>query len=262
MISDHQRLLDEKYAGIATPAYEADKKRLALGEPLAYVIGHQPFIGLTIYLESHPLIPRPETEWWTEQLLAEVENRMKKVWPSEAKGPEDFLKAVHDFRFLDLCAGSGAIGCAALKTLPYMEVFFSEIDPAHEPTIQKNIRENHLDESRATIGIGDLFEPFGHMTFDIIAANPPYVPEGRELPKSVAHYEPALALLAGPDGLGVIRRIAEELPKRLSPGGVAWIECDREHAEAARALFAEQGFNAEIRTDQYGKPRVILVSFP
>ena len=40
-------------------------------EPLAYTIGDQPFLGLTIYLDSHPLIPRPETEWWVKKLLDE-----------------------------------------------------------------------------------------------------------------------------------------------------------------------------------------------
>jgi len=238
MTKDEQALLAEKYDGKETAEYAADRERLARGEPLAYVIDWQPFLGLNIHLDSKPLIPRPETEWWTEQMLHSLSGKLT---------------------FLDLCAGSGAIGCAALKSLPYMEVFFGEINPAHEATILKNIRENHLDESRARIRIGDLFEPFENMKFDIIAANPPYVPAGRNLPPSVAEYEPELALLAGDDGLDAIRNIARELPKHLAPGGTAWIECDCEHAEAARALFAKQGFRAEIRNDQYDKPRIIVV---
>ncbi|MFA6503321.1 MAG: methyltransferase, partial [Candidatus Paceibacterota bacterium] len=188
MAKDEQWLLTEKYGGAATPAYEADRKRLAAGEPLAYVIGSQPFLGLTIYLDSKPLIPRPETEWWTEQLLANVE-----VSPPLG-GDTSTLK------FLDLCAGSGAIGCAALKALPHAEVYFGEIDPAHEATILKNIRENNLDASRAHIHIGDLFEPFPNMQFDLIAANPPYIPVKRILDTSVTDYEPARALYAGDDG--------------------------------------------------------------
>ena len=94
MTRDEQWLLEEKYGGTATEEFEADKKRLAAGEPLGYVIGSQPFLGLTIYLDSKPLIPRPETEWWTGQLLAEQ---------SGAK------------TFLDLCAGSGGIGLEALS---------------------------------------------------------------------------------------------------------------------------------------------------
>ena len=241
MVKTERQLLEEKYAGVPTLEFETDLKRLAAGEPLAYVIGSQPFLGLRIYLDSHPLIPRPETEWWIEELLKEV------------KSPATFL---------DLCAGSGAIGCAALKFLPQAEVYFGELDPAHEETIRKNIRENGLDASRADIRIGNLFRPFGDMKFDVIAANPPYIPSSRSLPDEVSKYEPKQALFSGPDGLDVIRRIATELPDRLARGGAAWIECDREHSQAARKLFVDQGFIAGIRTDQYGEPRIIVVSFP
>ena len=220
-------------------------------EPIAYTIGDQPFLGLKIFLDSRPLIPRPETEWWTEQLLSNLEVQLLPLgsWTSK-------------LRFLDLCAGSGAIGCAALAKLPNVKVYFGEIDPAHEATILKNIRENNLDELRADVRIGDLFEPFSDMTFDVIAANPPYIPLGRELPVSVADYEPAGALYSGTEGLDVIRRIAKELPFRLSKSGTAWIECDSAHAETARVLFEEQNLHAEIRTDQYGVSRIIVVSFP
>ena len=257
MTRDEKWLLEEKYGGEETAEYATDKERLTSGEPLAYVIGWQSFLGLTIYLDSKPLIPRPETEWWTEEML-----RAMSEWSGRPKGgdPRTFEKGVEHLRLLDLCAGSGAIGCAVLARVPNAQVHFGEIDPAHEATILKNIRENHLDESRATIHIGDLFEPFGDMQFDVIAANPPYVPADRALPASVARHEPTLALTAGKDGLDVIRRIAQGLPKHLTRGGVAWIECDRGHTEESQRLFEKQGFNAEIRNDQYGKPRVIRVS--
>ena len=241
MTRDERWLLDEKYGGIETQEYEADKKRLAHGKPLGYVIGWQPFLGLKIHLDSKPLIPRPETEWWVEQLLQHA--------PANAT-------------FLDLCAGSGAIGCAALATLPIAHVYFGEIDPAHEATIQKNIRENNLDASRADVRTGDLFAPFGDMKFDVIAINPPYIPADRSLDASVTNYEPSLALFSGNDGLELMRRIAHELPNRLTRSGRAWIECDSAHAPAARELFIAQGLSAEIRTDQYGTPRLVVVSFP
>ena len=126
-----------------------------------------------------------------------------------------------------------------------------------------------MNESRAVIKIGDLFSAVGgpasggeQVKFDVIAVNPPYIPTDRILPASVTDYEPALALVAGKDGLDVIRRIAKELPKYLAKSGVAWIECDSERAEDACTLFETHGLHAEIRTDQYGKSRVIVVSFP
>lgn len=243
MLRDQKWLLEEKYGGTRTAGYEADVDRLAKGEPAAYVIGTQPFLGLSIHLDSRPLIPRVETEWWTNELL----NSLPKDAP---------------LSFLDLCTGSGAIGCAALARLPKARVSFGELEAAHGATIRKNIRENGLDESRTDVRVGDLFEPFGDKAFDVIAANPPYVPADRLLPPSVRDYEPASALFAGPDGLDVMRRIAAELPKRLAKNGTAWIEIDRNHGDEAAALFQVQGFEVQIRTDQYGKPRIAVVSWP
>ncbi len=245
MDKDEQWLLEEKYAGQGAPAYEVDKKRLASGEPLGYVIGSQPFLNLKIHLDSKPLIPRPETEWWTDQLITSLREQ-----------------AGRQLRFLDLCAGSGAIGCAVLAQLPNARVYFGDSDPAHEATILKNIHENSLDGSRASVGIGDLFKPFTDMRFDVIAANPPYIPTSRTLPASVADHEPALALFAGEDGLAIIRRIAQGLSRHLTDNGIAWIECDRTHADSARQLFEDLGFSVEVRPDQYDVPRIIVVSRP
>lgn len=266
-------LLDEKYGGVDTPEYRADLERLAAGEPLAYVIGWQPFLGLKIYLDSRPLIPRPETEWWTEQLLfslAQAEGLASSMSHS-ATAREDAIfqqknmplaasgSSAKPIKFLDLCAGSGAIGCAALKYLPNAEVYFSEIDPVHKSTIEKNLGFVNPDFNKTNIRIGDLFEPFSDMQFDIIACNPPYIPAERALDASVTDYEPTLALRSGADGLDLIRHIALELPKHLNKGGEAWIECDSAHADAACALFTQQGLTCEIRNDQYEVPRVIVV---
>ena len=245
MYTEERQLLSEKYGGVPGLEFEEDRRRLRKGEPLAYLIGHQPFLGLTIHLDSRPLIPRPETEWWTEKLLTGLPLHLREK----------------PIQFLDLCAGSGAIGLAALRYLQNAHVYFGDIDSTHEKTIRKNIRENSLDGSRSSLRTGDLFFPFENDTFEIIAVNPPYVPEGRALPTSVTEYEPARALYAGPDGLSFIRRIAHSLPVHLARDGAAWIECDSTHASAARDLFRETPLSANVMHDQYGQPRIIVVSW-
>lgn len=264
---DQQWLLEEKYSGDASaPGYQDDLDRLAAGEPVAYVIGHQPFLGLKIYLDSKPLIPRPETEWWTEQLAGEITQvsaeTEKGVGLGLAPRSAPFFASAAPITILDLCAGSGAIGCAFLSRIPNAHVSFGELDPAHEKTIEKNIRENNLDESRTTIRIGDLFEPFKDARFDVIAINPPYIPSERTLEKSVADYEPPEALFSDTDGLGLIRRIASELPHHLKQNGIAWIECDQHNIHEAKTLFEQAGMVATIRSDQYHVPRILVVSFP
>jgi release factor glutamine methyltransferase len=230
--------------------------------PEAYRLGSIPFLGVDISLASRPLIPRVETEWWTEQLARRIVEGAAGRRPEArrpASGPGRARQnAPRGLRILDLCAGSGAIGCALLAALPGAELSFGEIDPAHEPTIRENLRRNGL--GAAEVRIGDLFAPFAGERFDIVVANPPYVPEGRALPSSVADYEPALALRAGADGLALIRRIARGLAAYLLPGGEAWVECDSAHAEAAAELFRAEGFSARILPDQYARPRVIIAS--
>lgn len=214
-----------------------DVERLKEGEPLAYVIGHIPFLGLSINLSSRPLIPRPETEWWAEMLCAHLEERAVSV--------------------LDLCAGSGAIGLSVLARCPNATVFFGERKEEHLADIRRSLAGNNLDASRADIRSGDLFAPFEGKRFDFIAANPPYVPATRALPPEVVEYEPPEALFAGENGFAVIRRILEAAPLYLLPGGELWLECDIANIEKARAMVPK----GTIHTDPYGRPRLLVAYY-
>lgn len=241
-------LVRDKYDGDASQVTDEDQERLASGEPLAYVIGWMPFQGLRIDLSSHPLIPRPETEWWTEHLIEQLRERFGDL----------------PFRLLDLCAGSGAIGLSILKAFPQAQVSFGELMPEHAEQIRKSIDLNGLDAARADIRTSDLFADFPGETWDVIAANPPYIPDDRaaELEASVTEHEPPEALFAGPDGLGLIRGIVAEAPQRLTPGGELWMECDISNIEMAQKLAQEAGARESvILTDQYGRPRTLVSYF-
>lgn len=293
---DIEALVREKYAGNqGAEGVAEDLARLSAGEPLAYVIGNIPFLGVTVHLDSHPLIPRPETEYWTELLIAHINNKSKNT-------------IIYDsVSILDLCAGSGAIGLAVLKHCPNARVTFSELALEHAVTIQKNIALNNLDASRADIRTGNLFTPlssslkrdieFGGLRpgqaanasqdginearvsampewesmrsgppnpitsgcFDFIATNPPYIPDTRTLDESVTKFEPSDALFSGADGLDIIRRIIEDAKDHLTPTGELWMECDVANIETAKELLLAQGYGeAKICNDQYGRERVIV----
>ena len=106
MTQEQHWLLKEKYHGEKTDGFFADCKRLALGEPLAYLIGWTPFLNTKIWLDSHPLIPRPETEFWVERAITSMREN--------AQDTLGFL--AEPAKVLDLCAGSGCIGVAMATT--------------------------------------------------------------------------------------------------------------------------------------------------
>ncbi len=243
---DLELLIRDKYAGNRDADITDDVVRLESGEPLAYVIGWVPFLGLSIRLDSRPLIPRPETEWWTETLCDHLQEKF----------------CDEPFSFLDLCAGSGAIGLAVLSRFPHARVSFAELSPLHSALIHMNIDENNLDSSRSDIRSGDLFAPFAQTQFDIVATNPPYVPTTRELEVTVTAFEPREALFAGRDGLDIIQRIASEVPAHMHTNGEVWIECDIANVEeTAELLRAHGAHDTQMRTDLYGRPRVAVGYF-
>lgn len=212
-------LLQEKYNGIKTPEFESDLTRLQKGEPLAYVIGWTPFLHTKIWLDSKPLIPRPETEFWVEKAISEIEN-------------------IDNAKVLDLCAGSGCIGVAILREIPDAVVHFAEIDQTHHKTIKKNILENEIDSNRTKILGGNLFENVTEK-YDFILTNPPYIDPklSERIQKSVKIHEPEIALFGGINGMEIVEKIIEEAPKYLNPDGILYIEHEPEQALALQKIL-------------------------
>jgi release factor glutamine methyltransferase len=232
-------LLKEKHNGTPSPSFEEDRKRLQSGEPLAYVIGSIPFLNTSLSLGSHPLIPRPETEWWIQHLI-----HMRTHPPK---------------RILDICAGSGAIGVALAKAFPESDVYSADIVTEHIDTIKENFKRNDV---QGTVIQSDLFEKIPG-TFDLIVTNPPYISDERmeALPSSVSEFEPHEALAGGPDGLSLIRTLVTELPKHLTRDGEVWMEIDDQQGTAVTTLFNEIGFTTHILNDQYNLPRVAVAQW-
>jgi len=233
-------LLKEKYNGEKTAGFFTDLKRLVSGEPVGYVIGRIPFLDCRIYLDSHPLIPRPETEFWVEKAIKEI------VSSSLTR---------RNIKILDLCAGSGAIGVAVAKHIPESLVDFAEIDPQHAATIERNIKENNIDSSRVRIITGDLFENITDQ-YDFILTNPPYIdPALDRTEESVKNFEPHLALYGGDNGMELIERIIAAAPGYISDNGQLWIEHEPEQSEEILEQASDYKAAAKTFLDQYGIER-------
>jgi release factor glutamine methyltransferase len=131
---------------------------------------------------------------------------------------------------------------------------------------RKNIEQLGLAD-RVIVEQGDLFEPLSRVVdprpFDLIVANPPYIPTNRleTLDKSVKDFEPVGALDGGIDGLMIHRRILEKAPDHLTPAGRIFLEIAFDQRAAAREMAAAHGMfdDVQILKDFGGNDRVITM---
>ena len=171
---------------------EALLQRRIAGEPLAYLIGEWEFHGLPIVVTPDVLIPRMDTEVLVDAALRVLVGRKMNA------------------RILDLCSGSGCIGCALAHELPAARVVMVDISDEALTVSKENLRRNH--QNRTICLKADALEkpPMGIGTFDLIVSNPPYVAsmDILTLDSSVRDYEPLGAL-----DVVVVDSVAALLPR-------------------------------------------------
>lgn len=218
--------------------FETLLARHAQGEPLAYIVGFQPFCGMNIAVNPAVLIPRPETENL-------VELACRAFTPQSA------------IRILDLCTGSGCIALALARAFKQASVTASDVSPAALQVARANAQTYQLAK-RIRFVQSNLFERL-ESEFDLIVSNPPYIPSG-DIPALAREVqrEPALALDGGADGLQLTRQILDALPRFAAPGCVLGLElCLGQPAGVAQALCA-RGWQAEVKKDIFGIDRFVL----
>ncbi len=228
-------------------AFERAVERRVRREPLQYITGRQEFWGLEFTVTTDVLIPRPETE-----LIIETALRTDR----EKKPP---------LRILDLCTGSGCIAVALARELPQAQILATDAS-AQAVSVARGNARRHGVADRIRFFEGDLFGPLEELDIrgqvDIIASNPPYIPSGDfgSLQPEVRDYEPGMALLAGPEGIEVHRRIIQEAPDFLSRRGSLIMEMGMGQAEALSRLIRENSEYAsiEVLKDLAGIDRVIV----
>ena len=222
-------------AEVRTRAESFLARRLS-NEPWQYIFGHAPFRELELAVGPGCLIPRPETEYSVGLML-------------------DGLP--YGASVCELGAGSGAISLALASERPDLTVVGVELSPDALKWAELNLKQLALPN--VTFLHGDLFAPVAGCTFDLIAANLPYIPDGDrgKLPPNVRDYEPAEALFGGFDGLDVIARALKESPAFLNPGGRIFFELDPCNADRALELASNCLHGSALLRDQYGAVRFL-----
>lgn len=238
---DLQFLLRDKYKRNWQKEFIKDAARIKRGEPLDFVIGWAPFLKCAIDLRYRPLIPRPETEYWTELAIKEISKR-------------------EGAKVLDIFSGSGAIGIAVLKHVKNAKVAFGEYEPELVKQITYNLKLNKLEKRKSKVYKSDIFKKIKGK-YDFILANPPYIPLARKhkVNLSVLKYEKSSSLWGGRDGLYFIKKFLAEAKKYLLPGGKIWMEFDTPEKTKIAAICRKTGYKFEPKRDQYKKWRYAVI---
>ena len=227
---------------VAARVEELAARRLT-GEPAAYITGSWSFCGLELAVDKNVLIPRSDTEELVEAAL-------------ELAGDRE-----SELRILDLCAGSGCIGCALAHFLPKSRVVLADISPEALRVARENIGRCNLGTRALCVQADALTLPSPRLgSFDLIVSNPPYIPS-REIPRldvSVRDFEPRLALDGGDDGLKFYRAILGGWKGLLRQSGWMLFEVGETQAEDVEKHMRLAGLRSlGRRKDSAGYDRVV-----
>jgi release factor glutamine methyltransferase len=204
------------------------------GKPTQYITGRQEFYGREFRVTQDVLIPRPETEHAIEAALEHLQNART---------------------ILDIGTGSGAIA-VTLALERNAKVIATDISGKALALAAENARQLGAAVQFVACDLGSALRADW---FDLIASNPPYVPEAStaEIQKEVRDFEPAVALFGGPDGLDVYRRLIPDAWRLLRPGGFLIMEIGWSAAEPICAML-KSWTQVEARADLAGIPRVVI----
>jgi release factor glutamine methyltransferase len=220
-------------------------------EPAAYIVGHCEFYGIGFYVESHTLIPRPETELLVETAV-ELARRMS------GQGEQ--------ITIADIGTGCGAIAVSLALALPQARIYATDISPLALKVAEVNCRR-HGVTGQVELLQGNLLEPLPR-TMDLIVANLPYIKDCEfvDLSPEIRGYEPAIALAGGKDGLDKIREMLEQMRGRGDVHLGGWpayvlLEIGQGQAEMVTSLVNEYlpQASVELIPDLGGIERVAKV---
>lgn len=248
---------EREVGGASARAFQTLVRRRSVERaPLAYLVGRRGFRRIELAVDPRVLIPRPETELLVEAALE---------LPAGA-------------RVLDVGTGSGAIALALKDERPDLDVAGIDVSAPALAVARANAARLGLEVALAE---GDLLTPVapegaaspadgvypegagwvaGALSRpDAVLSNPPYVAEGDPLPPDVARHEPRAALLAGEDGLAVIRRLVPAAA--ASTARLLALEVGAGQAAAVAELAREKGFaRVAIRRDLAGIERAVVAT--
>ncbi|WP_104481681.1 peptide chain release factor N(5)-glutamine methyltransferase [Actinokineospora auranticolor] len=217
--------------------------RRAKREPLQHLVGEAHLGPIALAVGPGVFVPRPETELLYEWGVSVLASRAAPV-------------------IVDLCTGSGALALALAHARPDAVVHAVDVDPTALAWTRKNAEVRvAAGDTPIRLHAADVTDPDLLVDLegkvDLLVCNPPYVPEGTEVPTEVSDHDPRHAVFSGADGLDVIRHVVAAAARLLAPGGWVGIEHDDTHGESVPELLATRRVLSEVddRVDLAGRAR-------
>jgi release factor glutamine methyltransferase len=216
--------------------------------PLQHLLGTAVFCGREMETSGAALIPRPETEGLVERAVAWLRGR--------AMAPD------RAWEVLDWGTGTGCLAVTLALEVPRARVTAVEVSPDAVALARRNA-ERHGCGDRVRVLLSDgMAEVEAGRRFDLVVANPPYIPSGdlAGLAPEVRDHDPRLALDGGEDGLEVYRRLGVELQERLAPGGAWFCEFGDGQAADLSDMLRRQGWLVvAVHRDDTMRDRILHV---
>jgi len=215
-------------------------ERRGRGEPVAYLRGFKEFYGLRFQVDPRVLIPRPETEVLVDAARERIAGR--------------------SLRVVDVGTGSGAIAVAIAAHEHGVRIIATDSSRDAIVVAEANALANGVAD-RVEFRHGDLLAPITERV-DIVCANLPYLRDDTVTEwvgeRSSLAFEPREAVIAGVDGLGLIRRCIADLSRVLATHGTAFFECDPPQTTAVTQMLERSGLRTRTVRDLTGAERVVI----
>ena len=237
LILNLKQNLDKKYIDFFYNLIERRKK----GEPVAYLINKKEFWKETFYVNKDVLIPRPDTEHLTEEVI--------KYTYEDSK-----------LHILDIGTGSGCILLSILRERKKFNGTGIDISKKSINISRYNAKKLKLN-NRTKFYISDV-DNFLIGKYDIVISNPPYIENLslKYLDRDVINFEPKLALDGGKDGFSEIIKVINKSSALIKKNGVFILEIGYNQKNKAIQMLKNKGFYIKKVLKDYSKNDRCIIS--
>jgi release factor glutamine methyltransferase len=239
--------LDDEVGGGQRRRFEGFVRRRAAGEPVAMILGKIDFLGMELLVAKGAFIPRNSSELLAGEAIQKLKSRKTKV-------------------AVDVATGIGPVALAVAKKVKGSRVW--GVDIAAKPLALARRNAQRLKLRNVQFLKSDMLAalpPNLRGKVDVFTQHPPYVGRRlvRTLPKEIKAYEPFESLTdSSDDGMGLVRRLAEEAPEWLRPGGWVLVEVSPDLSRKVASILRGGGLKDVVsKRDSLGATRVIRGRF-